>query len=155
MHASSVSQKPTQFGYYLGVFGVALVLIWLGIYKFTPTEAKLIEPLVVNHPAMSWLYSIISVQAVSNIIGLTEIIVALGLLIGLKKPTVAYWSGIAASVIFLATLSFLVTTPNTWKVSDGVLIANFFLVKDILFLAISISVIEKNKPSLNPALAPA
>ncbi|EOD9427054.1 DUF417 family protein [Vibrio harveyi] len=147
MHASSVTQKPTQFGYYLGVFGVALVLIWLGIYKFTPTEAKLIEPLVLNHPAMSWLYSIISVQAVSNIIGLTEIIVALGLIIGLKKPTVAYWSGITASVIFLATLSFLVTTPNTWKVSDGVLIANFFLVKDILFLAISISVIEKNKPS--------
>lgn len=147
MHASSVTQKPTQFGYYLGVFGVALVLIWLGIYKFTPTEAKLIEPLVLNHPAMSWLYSIISVQAVSNIIGLTEIIVALGLIIGLKKPTVAYWSGIAASVIFLSTLSFLVTTPNTWKVSDGVLIANFFLVKDILFLAISISVIEKNKPS--------
>lgn len=153
MHASSVSQKPTQFGYYLGVFGVALVLIWLGIYKFTPTEAKLIEPLVVNHPAMSWLYGIISVQAVSNIIGLTEIIVALGLLIGLKKPTVAYYSGIAASVIFLSTLSFLVTTPDTWKVSDGVLIANFFLVKDILFLAISISVIERNKPSLTPAIA--
>lgn len=153
MHASSVSQKPTQFGYNLGVFGVALVLIWLGIYKFTPTEAKLIEPLVVNHPAMSWLYGIISVQAVSNIIGLTEIIVALGLLVGLKKPTVAYYSGIAASVIFLATLSFLVTTPNTWKVSDGVLIANFFLVKDILFLAISISVVERNKPSLTPTIA--
>lgn len=153
MHASSVSQKPTQFGYYLGVFGVALVLIWLGIYKFTPTEAKLIEPLVVNHPAMSWLYGIISVQAVSNIIGSTEIIVAFGLLVGLKKPTVAYYSGIVASVIFLATLSFLVTTPNTWKVSDGVLIANFFLVKDILFLAISISVVERNKPSLTPAIA--
>ncbi|CAE6903863.1 Inner membrane protein RclC [Vibrio sp. B1FIG11] len=153
MHASSVSQKSTQFGYYLGVFGVALVLIWLGIYKFTPTEAKLIEPLVVNHPAMSWLYNVISVQAVSNIIGLTEIIVAIGLLVGLKKPTVAYYSGIAASVIFLATLSFLVTTPNTWKVSDGVLIANFFLVKDILFLAISISVVERNKPSLTPAIA--
>ncbi len=145
--------KPTQFGYYLGVFGVALVLIWLGTYKFTPTEAKLIEPLVVNHPAMSWLYNVISVQAVSNIIGLTEIIVAIGLLVGLKKPTVAYYSGIAASVIFLATLSFLVTTPNTWKVSDGVLIANFFLVKDILFLAISISVVERNKPSLTPAIA--
>lgn len=153
MHTSSVSQKPTQFGYYLGVFGVALVLIWLGIYKFTPTEAKLIEPLVVNHPGMSFLYNVISVQAVSNIIGLTEIIVAIGLLVELKKPTVAYYSGIAASVIFLATLSFLVTTPNTWKVSDGVLIANFFLVKDILFLAISISVVERNKPSLTPAIA--
>ncbi|MBU3009670.1 hypothetical protein KO496_17310 [Cobetia amphilecti] len=33
-----------------------------------------------------------------------------------------------------------------WKVTDGVLIANFFLVKDILFLAISISMIERNAP---------
>ncbi|ELB2865202.1 DUF417 family protein, partial [Vibrio alginolyticus] len=46
-----------------------------------------------------------------------------------------------------ATLSFLITTPNTWKVSDGVLVTNFFLVKDILFLAIAISVIERNKPN--------
>ncbi|GAK17336.1 membrane protein [Vibrio sp. JCM 19053] len=96
---------------------------------------------------MSWLYDVMSVQAVSNIIGATEIIVAIGLIVGLKNTRVAYFSGIAAAIIFLATLSFLITTPNTWKVSDGVLVTNFFLVKDILFLAIAISVIERNKPN--------
>ncbi|ODS11109.1 DUF417 family protein [Vibrio scophthalmi] len=134
-----------NIGYTLGVLGVVLVLVWIGVYKFTPTEAALIKPLVDNHPLMGWLYSILSVQMVSNLIGATEIIVAAGLLIGLSKPKIAFYSGIAASIIFLATLSFLVTTPNTWKVSDGILVSNFFLVKDILFLAISISVVERNR----------
>ncbi|PSV98327.1 hypothetical protein C9I88_06600 [Photobacterium iliopiscarium] len=39
-------------------------------------------------------------------------------------------------------------TPNTWKVVDGVPIANFFSVKDILFLAIAIMVVEHNKKPL-------
>ncbi|KJY91445.1 MULTISPECIES: DUF417 family protein [Vibrio] len=146
MHVKNKQLKQGNIGYYLGVFGVALVLTWIGIYKFTPTEAKLIEPLVVNHPAMSWLYDIISVQAVSNLIGTIEIIVAIGLIVGIRNANIAYISGIAAAFIFIATLSFLVTTPNTWKVSDGIVVTNFFLVKDILFLAISISVIERNKP---------
>ncbi|HGS5808356.1 TPA: DUF417 family protein [Vibrio parahaemolyticus] len=147
MHAVENKSKNDNVGYLTGVLGVSLVLAWIGIYKFTPTEAKLIQPLVENHFAMSWLYNVISVQAVSNIIGVTEIVVAIGLIVGIKNNKIAYLSGIAAALIFVTTLSFLLTTPNTWKVSDGVLVTNFFLVKDILFLAISVSVIERNKPS--------
>ncbi|CAH6785586.1 conserved membrane hypothetical protein [Vibrio chagasii] len=146
MHVQTYDLKQSNFGYNLGVIGVALVLAWIGIYKFTPTEAMLIEPLIANHPAMNWLYNLFSVQAVSNMVGGAEIIVAIGLMIGFKKPQVAFYSGIAATAIFVVTLSFLITTPNAWKVSDGILVSNFFLVKDVLFLAIAISVIERNKP---------
>ncbi|MDK9778425.1 MULTISPECIES: DUF417 family protein [unclassified Vibrio] len=145
MQKNMTAVSERNIGYSLGVLGVALVLAWIGIYKFTPTEADLIKPLVENHPAMRWLYSVISVQAVSNLIGAVEIIVAIGLVVGLKNRKVGFFSGVFATVIFLSTLSFLITTPNTWKVSDGILITNFFLVKDILFLSISISVIEKNR----------
>jgi len=51
------------------------VLLWIGIYKFTPTEAKLIEPLVKNHFLMGWLYQVFSIQTVSNLVGSAEIIV--------------------------------------------------------------------------------
>ncbi|CAH1549498.1 DUF417 family protein [Vibrio rotiferianus] len=145
MQKNMTAVSERNIGYSLGVLGVALVLAWIGIYKFTPTEADLIKPLVENHPAMGWLYSVMSVQALSNLIGAVEIIVAIGLVVGLKNRKVGFFSGVFATVIFLSTLSFLITTPNTWKVSDGILITNFFLVKDILFLAISISVIEKNR----------
>ncbi len=52
MHDSKTHNPTTQYGYLIGVLGVSLILIWLGIYKFTLTEAKLIEPLVLNHPLM-------------------------------------------------------------------------------------------------------
>ncbi|HFG2012388.1 TPA: YkgB family protein [Vibrio cholerae] len=145
MHDSKTHNLTIQYGYLIGVLGVSLILIWLGIYKFTPTEAKLIEPLVLNHPLMGWTYQFLSVQAVSNLIGATEIIVGIGLLIGLRSSKVAYYSGIASVVIFISTLSFLITTPDTWKVSDGILVPNFFLLKDILFLAVAINVIERNR----------
>ena len=140
--------KTTNFGYVFGVLGVSLLLLWLGVYKFTPTEAKLIEPLIVNHPLLSWVYQLFSVQTVSNLIGSVEIIVGLGLLLGFKNAKVGLISGLAAVGIFVVTLSFILTTPDTWKVSDGVLITSFFLLKDWVFLAVAIMVVETNRGAL-------
>ncbi|WP_394390567.1 DUF417 family protein [Shewanella woodyi] len=140
--------KTTNFGYLFGVLGVSLVLLWLGVYKFTDTEAKLIEPLIVNHPLLSWVYQLLSVQTVSNLIGSVEILVGIGLLLGFKNTKVGLVSGLAAVGIFVVTLSFMLTTPDTWKVSDGVLITNFFLLKDWVFLAIAIMVVETHRGAL-------
>lgn len=138
----------TTLGYKLGVFGVVLVLLWIGIFKFTPTEVAAIEPLIKNHPLMGWAYNFLSVQTVSNLVGFSEIVVAIGLIYGFFNPRVGYFSGLASSVIFIVTLSFLFTTPDTWKIVDGVPTTSFFLVKDILFLAIAIMVVEHNKKLL-------
>ncbi|WP_375322400.1 DUF417 family protein [Aliivibrio logei] len=137
--------NETSLGYKIGVFGVVLTLLWIGIFKFTPTEAAAIEPLVANHPLMSWIYHFMSVQMVSNIIGFTEIVIAIGLIAGFVRPKVGFYSGIFALLTFIATLSFLATTPNTWKIVDGVLTTNFFLLKDIVFISVSLLVIEHNK----------
>ncbi|MBW8186092.1 DUF417 family protein [Shewanella nanhaiensis] len=145
--------KTTNFGYLFGVLGVSLVLLWLGVYKFTATEAKLIEPLIVNHPLLSWVYQLFSVQTVSNLIGSVEILVGIGLLLGFKNAKVGLVSGLSAMGIFVVTLSFMLTTPDTWKVSDGVLITNFFLLKDWVFLAIAIMVVETNRGALKGALS--
>ncbi|MGV2841897.1 DUF417 family protein, partial [Vibrio cyclitrophicus] len=92
MHVQTYDLKQSNWGYNLGVIGVALVLTWIGIYKFTPTEAMLIEPLIANHPALNWLYSLFSVQAVSNMVGGAEIIVAVGLIVGFINSRVAFYS---------------------------------------------------------------
>ena len=131
-------------GYLVGLAGVVLTLLWIGIFKFTPTEAAAIKPLVVSHPLMNWLYSIFSDQAVSNIIGIAEIIVALGLIIGLKSPKIGFISGIVATVIFIITFSFLFTDLSSWKIVDNVPITSFFLVKDLVFIGIALLVVEKN-----------
>lgn len=42
-----------KLGYTIGVIGVAITLLWIGLFKFTLFEAKAIEPLVANHFGMN------------------------------------------------------------------------------------------------------
>ncbi len=39
-----------QTGYYITLLGTAAILLWIGIFKFTPTEAAAIKTLVAHHP---------------------------------------------------------------------------------------------------------
>lgn len=50
-------------------YGLVLVVGWIGLMKFTGYEAKGIEPLVTHSPFMSWMYSFLSVQTFSNLLG--------------------------------------------------------------------------------------
>ena len=131
-------------GYIVAVLGVAIVLIWIGIFKFTATEAKAIEPLVRNHPLMSWMYKITSVQGVSNIIGSIEIVAAALLLLHFFWKKAGLIGGILSAFIFLFTLSFLLTTPGVSKTVDTMPVTDFFILKDIMALGISLMVIGKS-----------
>lgn len=133
-----------KIGYRIAVWGVALVLLWIGIFKFTPTEAKAIEPLVNNSFLMSWLYKILSLQGVSNLIGAVEIITALCLLLHFVWKKAGIIGGVLSALTFLATISFLFTTPNVFSTIDGVPITEFFILKDVMALGISIMVLGKS-----------
>lgn len=134
----------SKTGYILGVSATALVLLWIGILKFTPTEAAAIKPYVENSFLMSWLYNVASVQMVSNLIGVFEIVTGLLLLSSFKSTKAGEIGGYLALIIFITTLSFLITTPHVWNFSDGVLVTDFFVVKDLAFLAIALQVIGHN-----------
>src|SRR5258708_36170378 len=58
-------------------YGLVLVLGWIGAMKFTHYEAQGIQGLVASSPLMSWMYKVFSLQATSNILGVTEITAAL------------------------------------------------------------------------------
>lgn len=133
-----------SLGYFIAVLGVAIVLLWIGIFKFTLTEAKAIEPLVKNSFLMSWLYGITSVRGVSNIIGSIEIITAVCILLHFFWKKAGVIGGVLAAITFLLTLSFLFTTPGVFKTVDGVLITDFFILKDIMALGVSLMVIGKS-----------
>ncbi|HEU4885385.1 MAG TPA: DUF417 family protein [Longimicrobium sp.] len=124
-------------------YGLAAILLYFGAFKFHPVEAEAIRPLVSNSPLMAWMYAVLSVGAVSAVIGAGEIIVA-GLL--LARPWSARASaigGVGAIVIFLTTLSFLLTTPGAWATIPGWPIpmpgaAGGFLIKDLFLLGAAV-----------------
>ena len=139
-------EETHSLSYICGVLGLALLLLWLGLFKMTPTEAGLIEPLIANHFALGSLYELLTVQGVSTLVGIAEITVAVGLLLGLRYALVGFFAGIASVMIFCTTLTFLLTTPGIWRVTDGVPVADFFLLKDVLLLTVSLMPIERNGP---------
>lgn len=77
-----LGQRIEQLGKFVLRYSVVLVLIWIGAMKFTSYEAQGIQPLVQTSPLMAWIYRFLSVQALSNVLGVIEI--SLGLLIALR-----------------------------------------------------------------------
>lgn len=148
--------RTTKIGYILGVSAAALVLLWIGILKFTPGEADAIKTYVENSIVLSWLYLIGSVQQVSDFIGVFEIVTGLLLLLSFGSKKAGMIGGYMALIIFVTTTSFLVTTPGIWKTSQGVLITDFFVLKDLAYLAVALQVIgystDKEHGSIQPML---
>ena len=124
-------------------YGLVAILIYFGAFKFHPVEAEAIRPLVTESPLMGWMYSILSVQGVSILIGVTELIVSGLLLARPWSPRAGAIGGIGAALIFLTTLSFLVTTPGAWAMIPGWPIpmpgmAGSFLIKDLFLLGAAV-----------------
>lgn len=132
-------------GYYLSLFGAAIILLWIGIFKFTPTEANAIKPLVENHFFTFFVYDIVSIQAVSNAIGVIEIIIALLLIFSVKFASLRKYAAIGMIVTFLTTLSYLFTTPGVWKMVDGIPVTDFFIVKDLMLLGFGLMILNVKK----------
>lgn len=136
-----------KLGLYLSIYGVTLMLLWIGIFKFTPAEAKAIKPLVENSPFMFWMYRVLSTQGVSIVIGVFEIVTAVLLATFPFSKKLSFVGGLMGTVIFLSTLSFLFSTPDTFQVVDGIMISDFFIVKDIVLLGVSVHVAGLSYPS--------
>lgn len=132
-------------GYYLSLFGAAIILLWIGIFKFTPTEANAIKPLVENHFLTFFVYDIVSIQAVSDTIGVIEIIIALLLIFSVKFASLRKYAAIGMIVTFFTTLSYLFTTPGVWKVVDGIPVTDFFILKDLMLLGFGLMILNVKK----------
>lgn len=139
--SQNTESRAFKIGYYISFFGIFILLFWIGIFKFTPTEAASVKPLVENHFLTFFIYDFMSVQAVSNSIGVIEIITALLLLSSLKFVFIRKYIGMAMTMTFLVTLSYLFTTPGIWKSVDGVYIPDFFILKDLMLLGFSVMLI--------------
>jgi|SRR5579864_1271993 len=121
-------------------YGLVVILLLIGLAKFTPEEAAGIQPLVAHSPFMSWMYSVLSVQKVSNIIGMMEIVIALLIALRPLSPTMSFIGSVGAIATFLLTCSFLFSTPGAIQYGQGLLLlgdTGQFLVKDLALLGAS------------------
>src|SRR5215468_9817346 len=139
----AMSSQVEAVGRELARYGLAVVVGWIGLMKFTAYEAEGISRYVANSPLMSWVYGLTSVRGFSAVLGVVEVAVAI-LIAARPFSSRATILGSALAVgMFLTTLSFLFTTPGVWEPSAGGFpaLSGFpgqFLLKDIALLGIAL-----------------
>lgn len=135
-----IGNTLSRWGQLLGRYGLVVVLAWIGVGKYVKMEARV---LIQHSPLMSWLYDIFSATFVARALGTMEIVAAL--LIALRPwwPRVSAVGSALAVVLFLGTLSFMVTTPGVVAThADGVPVLSAlpgqFLLKDLVLLGVAV-----------------
>jgi uncharacterized membrane protein YkgB len=117
--------------------GQLLVLVWIGLLKFTSYEAQGVEGLMRNSPLFSWLYAVSSVQGASHVIGVIELATAALIGLWVLRRGMATAGLLLAIGTYLLTSSFLFSTPG-WAPGHGfpfVAGTGQFLLKDLGLLA--------------------
>jgi uncharacterized membrane protein YkgB len=128
-------------GALLSRYGLVMILFLIGAEKFTPAEAEGIRPLIVHSPLMAWMYSVMGLQAVSNLIGVIEISSAALMALRPFSARASFFGSLGATATFLITVSFLFTTPGVlvpghWFPLLGD--AGQFLIKDLALLGAAV-----------------
>ncbi len=141
--STRVGAALTALGGAILRYGLVGILLYLGAFKFTATEAQAIQPLIANSPLMSWLYMLTGLQGASNVIGAAEIVIAALLAVRPVSPRATAIGSIGAILMFLATLSFLFTTPGMWGYAPDFPLPlpnefGFFILKDVFLLGAAV-----------------
>lgn len=136
--------RADRLGMHLLRAGLVVVLVWIGSLKVAPYEADGIVPFVANSPVMSFFYSFDAPEYrqymnkegelipanrewhekngtywFSYLLG--SVIVLFGLLVagGWWRPELGVLGGFLVTGMSFVTLSFLITTPETWVPALG------------------------------------
>lgn len=131
-----------RLGEFIFRYGLALVFVWIGLLKFTLYQANNIAALVQHSPLFTWLYARLSVQDISNMVGVIEI--AIGVMLAMRSfwPSLSAIGSVGAVITFVVTLSFMLTTPGIWQAGYGFpalsALPGQFLLKDLVLLGVSL-----------------
>jgi uncharacterized membrane protein YkgB len=121
-------------------YGLVLVLLWIGLLKFTAEEAAGIKPLVEHSPLMSWMYHVLSLQGASNVIGATELAIAALMAIRPWSAKASFVGSVGAILTFLTTISFIFSTPGALTFNPLPMLGGVgqFIIKDVVLLGAAI-----------------
>ena len=122
-------------------YGLVIVLLWIGGMKFTAYEAAGIAPFETHSPLMSWAYYLLGERNLSDLLGVIEITLALGIALRHVRPRISGIASLVSVGMFLTTLTFLFTTPG-WEPTLGFpalsALPGQFLLKDIVLLGAAV-----------------
>lgn len=145
--AAATTHTPQRFiislthtGQLISRYGLVVVLAWIGFGKYVKMDSRV---LIEHSPLMSWIYDVLSVNAVAKGLGTMEIIAAFLIAVRPLWPQLSAAGSALAVVLFLGTLSFLFTTPGVVAShAAGIPVLSEqpgqFLLKDLVLIGVAI-----------------
>jgi uncharacterized membrane protein YkgB len=128
--------------------GMIVMLLWAGSFKMTAPGAEGIIPLVSNSPLISWQFMLFGPYIGSDLIGLTEWLAAVLMIVGYFRPKAGILGGLIATVMFFTTSTMLATTPGAIISVPGIhgmrYMSNLglFLFKDVISFGVALYLIS-------------
>jgi len=168
--------EANRFGIYFIRFACALVLIWIGALKFVYYEADGIVPFVAESPFLSFFYKMPQdykphgnkegelvpanrkwntengTYTFSYGLGIMLITIGTLLLLGYRIPQAGFFGSLLLIIMSIGTLSFLITTKESWvpNLGDGnygfplLSAKGRLVVKDIIMLGAAIILLSES-----------
>jgi uncharacterized membrane protein YkgB len=137
-----IGQRIQAAGAEIVRYGLVVVVAWIGLLKFTGSEAMRIQLYVSHSPFLHWTDSLVSPRALAAVFGCVEVVAAL--LIASRR-WLPGWSALGSLIsigLFLTTLSFFLTTPGIGDPAAGgfptLSPTGQFLLKDLVLLGASV-----------------
>lgn len=119
-----------------------VVIAWIGALKFTDSEAMRIQHYIAHSPFMSWMDGVLSTHALSGVLGAVEVTAAVLIALRPILPRLSAAGSALGVLLFITTLSFLLSTPGVGDPAAGGFPAlspvGQFLIKDVVLLGASI-----------------
>lgn len=131
-----------EIGHHLVRAAMVLTFAIFGYQKWFNFEVHQIEPLIQHSPLVFWLIPAFGLRGAGFFLGTTEWLFGSLILLGFWNRKLGVLGVLGSVVTFLGTVSIIPFLPNAWAVEAGgfplMYLPVAFLMKDVLFLAVSI-----------------
>jgi uncharacterized membrane protein YkgB len=138
--------------YHLLRASMVIIFAFFGYTKWHQYAAELMIPFISHSPFIFWLYPVFGLRGGARFLGASEWLICALLFAGFWDKRFGILGALGSSVTFLTTLTIIPFMPDGWDPAAGfpAMAGNVpFLVKDVVFLAVSIYLLKQDVVSVS------
>lgn len=145
--AEPYSGRLVSAGRWIALLGVVLVLLLIGILKFTQIEIDGLKPIIGGTLWLAWMYPAFGEAGASYLLGVVEIATAVLLILSPWSVRAGIAGGALASLTFFVTSTIMLAIP-IWEAGSGgfpwLNAMGTFLIKDVALLGIALGILGES-----------
>jgi uncharacterized membrane protein YkgB len=132
---------------------MVLIFVLFGYQKWFDYEAQTLIPFISNGPLTFWMYPVFGLHGASYFLGVSEWLTAALLIWGFWNPKAGVLGAILSVGPFVTTVTIIPFMPDGWDAAAGfpAMKGNVaFLMKDVVFLAVSVYLLKQDVVRASP-----